>query len=52
MPTTGCGLACRCRGLFVLRRGFTIGQLIDAVLYLDSLCQQDEWKDQVVYLPL
>src|ERR1051326_7032488 len=36
-------------GLFLMRKGFTIGEWIDAILLVDSCSEQDEWKDQVVY---
>src|SRR5437016_1858823 len=39
-------------GLFILRDGFTAGELIDALLLLDFCSEQWEWTDQVIWLPL
>jgi predicted nuclease of predicted toxin-antitoxin system len=39
-------------GVFILRSGLTIGQLIDEILLIDFCSEPWEWQDQVVWLPL
>ncbi len=39
-------------GVFILPDRMLVGQAIDEVLFLAADAQPDEWKDQVLFLPL
>ena len=36
----------------VVAHGITVGDIIDEVLILDAASEQEEWADQVVFLPM
>ncbi len=42
----------RMPGVFVLNDQISIRQAIDELILLDKLTEQEEWEDQIVYLPL
>ena len=39
-------------GLFLLRRAAGIGEAIASVLLIDACSTHEEWRDQVVFIPL
>jgi hypothetical protein len=39
-------------GVFVFRPEVTVGDAVDAILLLDHCCENDEWTDQVIFVPL
>ena len=39
-------------GLFMVRRRATIRRVLEDLLLLDGCSEQDEWRDQVLFLPL
>ena len=39
-------------GVFIVPDRMPIGQAIDEILFLSLDADADEWKDQVLYLPL
>jgi hypothetical protein len=39
-------------GVFILDDRFPVGRAIDEILLIDQCSEQEEWRDQVVYLPL
>ena len=39
-------------GVFIVSDRMPIGAAIDEVLFLSADADPDEWKDQVIYLPL
>jgi hypothetical protein len=39
-------------GVFVIRRRSSFGRIIDDILMVDFCSPKEEWKDQVLFLPL
>jgi hypothetical protein len=39
-------------GVFLLRRGFAVADLVESLLLIDAAYREDDWKDLVTYVPL